>query len=129
MRKWIIFSSLFLLSGCSLDPDSADQYVAEEKLDAEIDVSAGHIQIATSPGADVSVSFWPEGGQRETLPMQEGKDGVFTAQKRIIEKGIYFVKADIQTNGQHIMPTKKIWVGVEADVEQNGPSVDMKHHH
>ncbi|WP_050180048.1 FixH family protein [Domibacillus robiginosus] len=129
MNKWILLGSLLLLSGCALDPDVADEYVVEEKLDAEIDVKNGLIQVTTSQEADVSVSFWAEGEEAERLNLTEEKNGVYTAEKKLTDKGAYFVKADIQTDGQHIMPTKKIWVGVEPDVEQDEPSMDKKHHH
>jgi len=128
MKKWILFGGL-LLSGCSLDPDSADHYVAEEQLDAVIDVADGQIQVTTSPDADVSLSFWREGEQAETLPVSEEKNGMFTAEKSLVEKGVYFIKADIQTGEQHIMPTKKVWVGIEADTETKEPTPKMKHHH
>lgn len=128
MKKWILFGGL-LLSGCSLDPDSADHYAAEEKLDAVIDVADGQIQVTTSLDADVSLSFWKEGEQAEALPVSEEKNGIFTAEKSIVEKGVYFIKADIQTGEQHIMPTKQIWVGVEADTGTKEPAPKIEHHH
>lgn len=128
MKKWILFGGL-LLSGCSLDPDSAAHYAAEEKLDAVIDVADGQIRVTTSPDADVSISFWREGEQAETLPVSEEKNGMFTVEKSLAGKGVYFIKADIQTGEQHIMPTKKVWVGIEADTGIKEPTPKMEHHH
>lgn len=127
-KTWLLAGSL-LLAGCSLDPDAAQKYVTEEKLEAVIAVSGDRIQVETSPDADVSVFFWQDGEQSKPLAVIEEAEGVFTADQPMSEDGIYFVKADIQTDGQHIMPTKKVVIGDVAEPEEDKPAADVESHH
>ncbi|WP_046174248.1 hypothetical protein [Domibacillus indicus] len=129
MKKWIFISSLLLLSGCSLNPDAAKQYKMEQKLEADIMIADGHIQVETSPEAEVSLSFWKEGGEQEQLNIRQIEKGIYQAEKTIPKEGIYFVKADIQTETQHIMPAKKVWAGQPADSLPKEPKIDTKSHH
>ncbi len=127
-RIWFALICL-LLTGCSLDPNAAEQYRTEEKLDASITMDNSQIQIKTASNAHVSILFWEKGGEKKPLTVRKTEKDIFVAEKKIEKNGVYFIKADIKTDRQHIMPTKKIVVGGQEELKQDNPERETHSHH
>jgi hypothetical protein len=60
--------------------------VSEEKPDAEISITDGHIEVETFTEARVSVSVWQEGMQSEEVDLKKEKEGNFSAEQHLLKK-------------------------------------------
>jgi YtkA-like len=137
MRR-LVFTSLllmlFLLAACSADPDAADHYAQRKEVNVNIEVpdsieadSVPRIDVLlTSDGqaldkeADVTFLVWKDDNKADadTIPASYNEDGSYQLAYRFPSEGVYYVKADVNVNNVHLMPTKQLRVGELTEAEK-----------
>ncbi|MFB9328742.1 FixH family protein [Paenibacillus aurantiacus] len=137
LRRFASLGSMLLLSvllfGCTANIPELDESGLPSHLTVKLQLPK---QLEVGADSDFSVEvfkggepvggaaqadfvFWPE-GQRDaavTVKAAETSPGVYSVSHRIQEEGIYYVQSLIDTNGDKVLPTKRIAVGAKA-VEQ-----------
>ncbi|QXE01650.1 FixH family protein [Terribacillus sp. DMT04] len=125
---------LFLLAACSADPDAAEHYAQRKEVNVNIEVpdsieadSVPRIDVLlTSDGKaldkEASVTFlvWKDDNKADadTIPASRNEEGSYQLEYKFASEGVYYVKADINVDNIHLMPTKQLRVGELTEAEK-----------
>lgn len=127
MKKgWILVFLLMFLTACQLDPNTEELYEKPASIHVNTNLPS-HISspkeqafrifikensqpIQASSDIKIGVSKYGEDIQNVVKTESKG-EGVYTASYTFPEDGLYDIRLEVKTAGQHIMPTKRVAVG------------------